>query len=65
VRRSEAPEVALAAETRPSHQDRQGKNLALGKESRTTGLARRTRGRFHSDRLIRSSSDLLPKQCYL
>src|SRR5215208_105868 len=43
VRRSEAPEVSLAARARPLRQDRQGKNLALGKESGTTGLARRTR----------------------
>src|SRR5215210_7988244 len=44
VRPSEAPEVALAAETGPLGEDGQGKELALGKEGGTARLARHARG---------------------
>jgi hypothetical protein len=40
----EAPEVPLAAEAVPLGEDGQGKDLALGKEDGTAGLAKRTRG---------------------
>jgi hypothetical protein len=45
VRRSEAPEVPLAAEARPLlGEDGQGKDVALGKEGGMARLARRGRG---------------------
>jgi hypothetical protein len=74
VRRSEAPEVALAAEARPLGEDAQGKDLALGKEGGTAGLARRSRrvrSAFHlsststyneTKKEWRSIMEQLPKQ---
>ena len=41
MRRSEAPEVALAAEAGPLREDGQGNDLGVGEQGRTAGLAGR------------------------